>query len=136
MQKKLQKGQERRQEGQNRQAGQAGQGLVEYALVLVLVAVVCIAIIFATGLSVQRVYGLVAGALGTRHNTEDFNGERIVIDQAVCYLVPPGYEGPGTPGMTNVTIHGLTHLPLEHLTLPTDIASVHCLNNLQATSAC
>src|SRR4051812_34886298 len=98
MQKKLQKGQE-------------GQGLVEYALVLVLVAVVCIAIMFATGLSVQRVYGLIAGALGAKHNTENYKGEGIVIDLAQCYVISPGdpfyrNQPPFDQGFTGFHISG------------------------------
>src|SRR5438046_752356 len=126
MQKKLQKGQERRREGQVRQAG---QGLVEYALVLVLVAVVCIAIMFATGLSIQRVYGLIAGALGTKHDA-DYQGEQIAIDLAICYLVPEGYPGHAT-GLTSVRIDGHTNVPIDQLTLATDNVDVNGKNNLE-----
>jgi Flp pilus assembly pilin Flp len=46
-----------------------GQGLVEYALILALVAVASIVILALLGPAVQRVLGIVTGALGTRATT-------------------------------------------------------------------
>ena len=48
---------------------QSGQSLVEYALLLALVATVAIVVLFGIGLSVQRVYGLIAGVLGAKHDS-------------------------------------------------------------------
>lgn len=47
-----------------------GQGFVEYALVLVIVALVVIVIVGLLGMALQRSYGVVAGLLGAKHNTE------------------------------------------------------------------
>lgn len=44
--------------------GQQGQGMVEYALILVLIAVVVIAVLVILGNQVQNVFCNVAGALG------------------------------------------------------------------------
>ena len=41
-----------------------GQGLVEYALILVLISVVCIAILTTLGGQVQNVFTTVSGAMG------------------------------------------------------------------------
>lgn len=43
-----------------------GQGLVEYAIVISLVAIVSIVILGLLGLAVSRSYGLIAGALGAK----------------------------------------------------------------------
>src|SRR5579859_2148349 len=52
-----------------RRRGARGQGLVEYALIIMLAAVVTIAAAFAVGLAVQRVFGIVTGALGATKST-------------------------------------------------------------------
>jgi pilus assembly protein Flp/PilA len=44
--------------------GQQGQGMVEYALILVLIAVVVIAVLIVLGNQVQNVFCNVAGAIG------------------------------------------------------------------------
>ena len=44
--------------------GQQGQGMVEYALILVLIAVVVIAVLIVLGNQVQNVFCNVAGAVG------------------------------------------------------------------------
>jgi len=64
-----------------------GQALVEYALILTLVAVVVIVAAFAIGLATQRLYGVVTAALGGSHNDTTANGT-IVIDQALCVVTP------------------------------------------------
>jgi Flp pilus assembly pilin Flp len=85
-----------------------GQGLVEYALVLVLVALVVIAIVFTVGLGVQRVYGVVAGALGVSHTKAE-----LMLDSpgARCYL----YDG-----TTNIYLTGSTNIPFSELTFSTN----------------
>jgi Flp pilus assembly pilin Flp len=45
---------------------QKGQGLTEYAIIIALVAIVCVIILGLVGLAVNRNYGLVAGALGAK----------------------------------------------------------------------
>ncbi len=62
---------------------QRGQGMVEYALILVLVAVVAIVILGLVGWSVQGVTGLVVGAVqGSGANAS--SGSSLVIVSARC----------------------------------------------------
>jgi Flp pilus assembly pilin Flp len=87
------------------------QGLVEYALILVLVAVVVTAIAFMLGLAIHRVYGLVNGSLGGK---VDANGTvQIRIDEARCIaksstnqtgMWVTGFASPGTP-LTDFEVH-------------------------------
>ena len=63
--------------------GERGQGLAEYALTIALVALVVIVAAFAIGLAVQRVYGVVAGALGVKHDTHGTH--TLVIESANCF---------------------------------------------------
>jgi Flp pilus assembly pilin Flp len=59
-----------------------GQGLVEYALILSLVALVTIVVTFLLGQAAQRVYGVTAGALGAKYNAS--GAETITITSAQC----------------------------------------------------
>lgn len=87
------------------------QGLVEYALIIVLVAVVVTAIAFMLGLAIHRVYGLVNGSIGGKH---DATGTvQIRIEQARCIAQPStnqtgmwvtGFASPGTP-LTDFEVH-------------------------------
>jgi Flp pilus assembly pilin Flp len=63
-----------------------GQALVEYALILALVAIVAIVGISVLGRATQRSIGTVAGELGAE-GAGDLNGEQISIDQADCWVV-------------------------------------------------
>ncbi len=45
---------------------QVGQGMVEYALILVLIAVVVIAVLMVLGGQVKNVFSNIAGAIGGR----------------------------------------------------------------------
>jgi pilus assembly protein Flp/PilA len=45
--------------------GERGQGMVEYALILVLIAVVVIAILIVLGNQVQNVFCNISGAIGS-----------------------------------------------------------------------
>ncbi len=65
---------------------QRGQGLAEYALTIILVGVVSIAILFLLGQAVNRVYGLLAGATGTTHTTSGIT----FTEPPKCYVVYPG----------------------------------------------
>ncbi|MBX3085282.1 MAG: hypothetical protein KF716_26855 [Anaerolineae bacterium] len=87
------------------------QGLVEYALIIVLVAVVVTAIAFMLGLAVHRVYGLVAGSLGGTHDAT--GAVQIRIEQARCIaqtstnrtgMWVTGFVSPGIP-LTDFEIH-------------------------------
>ncbi len=67
--------------------GAQGQGLVEYALTLVLVSLVGMVIIFALGMAITRVYALVAGTLGVQindPNAHTSSTDSINIEQADC----------------------------------------------------
>ncbi len=46
-------------------AGEDGQGMVEYALILVLIAVVVIVVLIVLGNQVQNVFCNISGGLGT-----------------------------------------------------------------------
>jgi Flp pilus assembly pilin Flp len=87
-----------------------GQGLVEYALILALVALVVIAVTFLIGLSVQRVYGLVVGALGINHGSSALNIES--SPPPACYLVG---------STTNIYLKGYTNQQFSELTFSTNL---------------
>src|SRR5689334_20680410 len=53
-----------------RRRSHPGQGLPEYAIVIALVALVCIVILGIVGLAATRNYGLVAGALGAKKEVQ------------------------------------------------------------------
>jgi Flp pilus assembly pilin Flp len=62
-----------------------GQGLVEYALILVLVAVVTIVILHFFGHGAQRIFGIVAGTLGTKieSNGLEIGYAECVVDHSI-----------------------------------------------------
>ena len=96
------------------------QALVEYALILTLVAVAVIVAAFAIGLATQRIYGVVTAALGGSHNASGAAGT-IVIDQALCVV---------TPTATGLYIIGTTNIPLGELTGSTESAVGTGINGL------
>lgn len=65
-------------------AKSSGQGLVEYALILALAALVVIGVGALMGMAVQRIYGIVIGALGTNAPAA---GGSIEITEAICHVV-------------------------------------------------
>ncbi len=95
---------------------QRGQGLIEYALILILVAVVVIAVAGLVGLAVQRLYGLVAGALGTKYDTVG----HLTIDApgARCWHMSPTSDYP--QGFIGIDLHGITDIPFADLTYSTE----------------
>jgi Flp pilus assembly pilin Flp len=76
---------------------QTGAGLVEYALILVLVAVGAITILSLAGVGVQRLYGVVGGAMGLKKDANDgaIQGQVINITGANCLIIAVGsaYDG-------------------------------------------
>jgi Flp pilus assembly pilin Flp len=62
-----------------RSSHQRGQGLVEYALILVLVAVVSIAVLGVAALAISRVYGIATATLGGEHQYKEV-GEVLAFD--------------------------------------------------------
>lgn len=61
---------------------QRGQALVEYTLILALVALVVIIAAFGIGLATQRIFGVVLGATGGKVNS----GAALTIVSATCTL--------------------------------------------------
>src|SRR5258708_8820024 len=51
--------------------GSQGAGLVEYALVITLVALVAVIVLGLAGVGVQRLYGVAGGMLGARKQASD-----------------------------------------------------------------
>src|SRR5258708_30098090 len=63
-----------------------GQGLVEYALLIALIALLSIVALVIASFGVQRIYGVIAGSLGIRHNTMT-QAHSIEIISAQCIAV-------------------------------------------------
>ncbi len=91
---------------------QRGQALVEYSLLLGLLALVVIGSVLLVELGVQRVYSVVAGTLGVKHDTNDT--QIITIQEASCYVVSPAKSPPA--GQTGLWVIGDTNVALADLT--------------------
>ena len=96
--------------------GERGQGLAEYALILVLVAIVVIVAAASVGLAVQRLYGVVAGALGAKHDTV---GHLVIESAAQCWIMPPAPPTYPT-GFVGINLTGTTDIPFADLTYSTE----------------
>ena len=94
-----------------RRAGSRGQGLAEYALLLVLVALVAAVSTFAVGLAVQRVYGVLVAAFGVKHNAVG----QIEITQALC-------DASQSQNTTGLWVIGTTSEDVTNLTGSTEMA--------------
>lgn len=94
-----------------------GQGMVEYALVLVLVAVVAIVALSALGNATQRVYGVIGGVLGAKYNT---TGDR-AIEIATAQCIAVSYPDPKN-NLTGLWVVGNTNISVAELTGSTDQA--------------
>jgi Flp pilus assembly pilin Flp len=98
---------------------QQGQGLIEYALILALVAVAAIVILGAVGVAVQRVIGLTAGALGAHKNSQV--AQVINITAADCFVIDVGSSYMGgafaANGYTGLFIKVDTNVPLDQLNM-------------------
>src|SRR5690349_18357556 len=93
-----------------------GQGLVEYALIVVLVAILVVGAGYLIGLAAQRIYGIVAGALGASHKT---TGARVIeITTAECIADPHQ----GDSGLTGLWVTGITTEDVMKLTGSTNQA--------------
>jgi Flp pilus assembly pilin Flp len=77
---------------------QRGQGLVEYGVVIILIALGVILAAAAIGTVGKRLYGIIAGATGAKKNATSV----IEIQDATCYVELNHPE-------TGVVIHGLTN---------------------------
>jgi|GEM_PF-612182 len=84
-----------------------GQSAAEYALIIGLAALVVIVVTLLVGLGVQRIYGLVAGALGAHYDTH--GKHTIEITSAQCISVAKiGQTGLQVIGNTDEAIADLT----------------------------
>ncbi|MCC7450366.1 MAG: hypothetical protein IT324_23305 [Anaerolineae bacterium] len=86
---------------------QRGQGLVEYALILALVAVVVVVILFFVGTGVQRTFGVIAAALGVQYNSVGQHSIEITTAQCIAVL-PDGPTGLWVLGNTDENVANLT----------------------------
>jgi Flp pilus assembly pilin Flp len=93
---------------------QNGQGLVEYALILALVAIIAIPVMYLIGLGVSRVYGIVGGALGFNHS--DHRQHYIDITQPALCIASQSQQ------LTGLWITGDTDENLADLTGSTNLA--------------
>jgi len=103
-----------------RRSGYYGQSLVEYALLIGLVALVVIVVIGTVGLGVQRIYGLIAGVLGARHDSSG-GTHQVIITRAECSVVQTGTLG---AGQTGIWIEGTASDPLENISGSTDSGGI------------
>jgi len=91
-----------------------GQGLVEYALILVLVTIAAVVILGAIGLAVQRLFGVGLGVLGGSRNVQT-SQQYIYFDSSwlpTCQFV----SGQGTGLYTEF----YTDIPISEITVSTD----------------
>ena len=74
-----------------------GQGLVEYALILVLVAIVVIAILMQLGPELNRVFGRITAVL---------QGSGVIVSDGAITSLNANYVGPryGNPGQLTVIV--------------------------------
>ena len=83
------------------------QALVEYALILVAVAVLVMVVALGTGVAVQRLYGLITGAIGGHY--DDHRAHTITIDSAQCISVAAVHQtGIWVTGTTDETLTNVT----------------------------
>jgi Flp pilus assembly pilin Flp len=88
-----------------------GQGLVEYALILALIAVATVAATFLLGQAVLRIYGMVGAAAGAKYNSV---GERAIEIQVAQCIVKQGAN------ITGLWVTGFTNENVANLTASTD----------------
>jgi len=94
-----------------------GQTLVEYALLIALVAVVVVIVVGTVGVGTQRIYGVIAGALGAKR---DATGDQtIVIDTALCVVVR-NLSNPAA-SQTGVWVTGTTNIPVSQLSASSEL---------------
>jgi Flp pilus assembly pilin Flp len=114
--------------------GARGQGMVEYALILVLGAVAVIVATFAIGLAVQRLYGVVVGALGTKASVTNASHATITIAEAKCYLAPNHVNPDSSKGVVAMWVTGYysSGLSVSDLTASTNYSVGTGVNNMVA----
>lgn len=102
--------------------GVRGQGLVEYALIVVLVAIVAIPILYLGGLAVQRIFGLVNGGLGETVAASGSGGGTINITESFCTALEATEDAGGNPAppVVGLSIYGVSNRPPSQLTASTE----------------
>jgi pilus assembly protein Flp/PilA len=93
---------------------ESGQGLVEYALILALVAIVVVAVASVLGPALQRVYGVITASLGGKYDTIAPQ-HSIKIVTAQCIAVQ-------SANLTGLWVVGETDEDVANLTGSTDRA--------------
>lgn len=83
-----------------------GQSLVEYSLLIALIALAAVVGLLLLGTAVQRIYGILAGTFGGKTNATA--QEQIVIEDADCWVVYPVHQ-------TGLYVTGTTNVPLSEL---------------------
>ena len=93
---------------------------MEYALILVLIAVGAILILSLTGIAIQRLYGVVGGAMGVKKQANgEIQGQIINITGATCLVVAVGSSYNSSAffdtGYTAYFLKVDTNVPLDQL---------------------
>ncbi len=99
---------------------QHGQSLVEYALIIVLLAVVAIGVLLILGTQLQRVYGLVSAVLGQSYNTT--GQHTLTITSAKCVALTSAHQ-------TGLLISGNTDEPITDLMGSTELGGAPVSDN-------
>lgn len=101
-----------------------GQGLVEYALIIVLVALVVVIAASVLGVGLQRVYGIAVAGLGTKKDHEGSTYIRIERSECWGQIIEVREAGSGTLlntyYLTGLFVSGTTNVPLSELDGSTD----------------
>jgi Flp pilus assembly pilin Flp len=97
----------------SKRSAKQGQSLVEYALILVLVAVTVIVVARLVGLATERVFGVTVAALGTTAEVAGNDGF-IEITSATCYAVR-------STGEVGLWVLGNSNIPPDQLTGSTEV---------------
>jgi pilus assembly protein Flp/PilA len=98
----------------HRGSRESGQGLVEYALILALVAVVVVAVASLLGPALQRVYGVITASLGSKYDTVAPH-HAIKIEKAQCIALQ-------SANLTGLWVVGYTDQDVANLTGSTERA--------------
>src|SRR5438105_3872755 len=97
-----------------------GQGFVEYALIIGIVAIVVLAVIGLIHLAIARGYGLIACEISAKLNVHVAQGAVIEIQQANCYVsspFPDSHQGKTTLEISGFLGQGIT---FQDMSISTD----------------
>ncbi len=100
-----------------------GQGLVEYALAIAVVAVVALVAVGLIGWAANRLFGIAGGAFGAKKNDTNtgvmFYAYFETNQLPQCGYVPPPYANPGVTQLYT-KIHVSPNIPISEVTISTD----------------